>query len=164
MPIVLTPQQRRDCIDRIRRFPADLEAAIHGLTEEQLTARYDPTEWSVAQNVHHVVDSHMNAYIRTRLILTEDNPRVTAYKQDLWAELPDAKTPAVETSLHILRGLHARWTQLLDSLQPGDFARRGIHPDSDDYSIDNIVNTYARHGAGHIEQLQRQLAAGAKIG
>jgi len=163
MPIVLTPDQRRECINRIRRFPAELEAALQGLSEEQLTARYDPTEWSVAQNVHHVADSHLNAYIRTRLILTEDHPRVTAYRQDLWAELPDAKTPALETSLSILRGLHERWTQLLDSLQPSDFARSGIHPENDNYTIDNIVNTYANHGAGHIEQLQRQLAAGKVI-
>jgi hypothetical protein len=163
MPTILTPQERREHIDRIRRFPDELEAAVRGLTAEQLTTRYDPTEWSVAQNVHHLVDSHVNAYIRTRLILTEDMPRVTSYKQDLWAELADAKAPDIEVSLGILRGLHARWTQLFDSLDEGDFARRGVHPDdTDDYSLDKILTIYANHGEGHIDQLQRQLAAGKK--
>ena len=92
MSVVFTPQERIDRINRIRRFPAELEAAVQGLNEEQLTTRYDPTEWSVAQNVHHCVDSHVNAYIRTRLILTEDKPPIKPYLQESWAELPDAKT------------------------------------------------------------------------
>lgn len=160
MLTVLTPEQRRECIERIRRFPDELEAAVRGLTDEQLTSRYDPSEWSVAQNVHHLVDSHMNAYIRTRLMLTEDNPRVTAYKQDLWAELVDAKSPSIAVSLTLLRALHQRWTQLFDGLEDSDFGRPGIHPENPDYTIDGIVQTYANHGTGHIEQLQRQLAAG----
>ena len=161
MSIIFTPQERLDRIDQIRRFPAELEAAVQGLNEEQLTTRYDPGEWSVAQNVHHLVDSHMNAYIRTRLILTEDKPTVRPYFQEHWAELPDAKSPSLTTSLLILRGLHQRWTELFDSLQEVDFRRAGIHPDIDgDYTIDDILDTYSRHGTGHIEQLQRQLEAG----
>jgi hypothetical protein len=161
MSVVYTPQERIDRIDRIRRFPAELETAIQGLNEEQLTTRYDPTEWSVAQNVHHCVDSHVNAYIRTRLILTEDNPPIKPYLQESWAELTDAKTPAITTSLLILRGLHQRWTELLDSLQDSDFRRTGLHPDHEgDYTIDSILQIYSEHGEGHIDQLQRQLQAG----
>jgi DinB superfamily len=161
MPILFTPQERRERIEQIRRFPAELEAAIQGLTEEQLTTRYDPTEWSVAQNVHHLVDSHMNAYIRTRLLLTEDHPTIKPYNQDAWAELADAKTPSLEDSLLILRSLHVRLTTLLDSLHDSDFQRPGKHPDLEGpYTIDNVLDIYSRHGTGHIEQLGRQLAAG----
>lgn len=161
MSVVFTPQERLDRIDQIRRFPAELETAVQGLNEEQLTTCYDSSEWSVAQNVHHLVDSHMNAYIRTRLILTEDNPPIKPYLQESWAELTDAKTPAITTSLLILRGLHQRWTELLDSLQDSDFRRTGLHPDHEgDYTIDSILQIYSEHGTGHIEQLQRQLQAG----
>ncbi|MBZ0287577.1 MAG: putative metal-dependent hydrolase [Anaerolineae bacterium] len=161
MPAVFTPQERRDRIEQIRRFPAELEAAVQGLTDEQLTTRYDPTEWSVAQNIHHLVDSHMNAYIRTRLLLTEDHPTVRPYDQDAWAELADAKTADLSDSLLILRAMHARWTRLLDSLSDTDFRRVGKHPAIEgDYTIDDVLDIYAQHGTGHIEQLQRQLAAG----
>ena len=160
MTVVLTPEQRRDYIERIRRFPAELEAALQGLTEEQLTAHYIPHEWSVAQNVHHLADSHLNAYVRLRLLLTEDHPTMRPYNQNAWAELPDAKDTDLELSLSILRGLHARWAKLLDSLSESDFAREGIHPETGAYTIDTLLNTYAHHGTGHIEQLQRQLAAG----
>jgi hypothetical protein len=161
MPIVLTPDQRRDAIERIRRFPAEIAAAVQGLTDEQLTTCYDPTEWSVAQNVHHVVDSHMNAYIRTRLLLTEDHPTVRPYDQDAWAELTDANTPSLEDSLLILRHMHARWTRLLDSLTDADFRRVGKHPAIEgDYTIDDVLDIYSQHGTGHIDQLNRQLAAG----
>lgn len=164
MPTRLTPEQRRDCIERIRRFPDELEAALQGLTDEQLTTRYDPTEWSVAQNVHHLADSHLNAYTRTRLLLTEDHPTIRPYDQEAWAELPDAKTPSLQTSLMILRGLHARWTELLDSLEESDFQRSGVHPEmGDGYTIDEILSIYSRHGTGHIEQFRRQLAAGNVI-
>ena len=161
MPTVFTPQERRERIEQIRRFPAELEAAIQGLTAEQLTTRYDPTEWSVAQNVHHLADSHMNAYIRTRLLLTENHAMVRPYDQDAWAELPDAKTASLDDSLMILRGLHARWSRLLDSLQDSDFQRAGKHPDIEGaYTVDDVLDIYSRHGTGHIGQLGRQLAAG----
>jgi hypothetical protein len=160
MSTILTPDQRRDCIERIRRFPSELEAALQGLSDEQLTTRYDPKEWSVAQNVHHLVDSHMNAYIRTRLLLTEEHPTVRPYDQDAWSELADAKTPNLEPSLIILRGMHQRWTELLDSLSESDFQRQGIHPDLGDYTIDDVLRIYSAHGSGHIDQFQRQLAAG----
>ena len=161
MSTVFTPQERRERIEQIRRFPAELEAAIQGLTDEQLTTRYDPTEWSVAQNVHHLVDSHMNGYIRMHLLLTEDHATVRPYNQDAWAELPDAKIAFLDDSLLILRGLHARWSRFLDYLSDADFRRVGKHPDIEgDYTIDDILDIYSRHGTGHIEQLGRQLAAG----
>jgi hypothetical protein len=162
MPTVLTPQQRREAIDAIRRFPDQLEAALQGLTEEQLTARYIPHEWSVAQNVHHLADSHMNAHIRLRLLLTEENPPLKAYDQDQWAELPGATDTDLESSLSILRGLHARWAKLLDTLTEADFSREGVHSSSGAYAIDDLLSIYSVHGTGHIEQFRRQLAAGKK--
>jgi uncharacterized damage-inducible protein DinB len=159
MPIVLTPEQRRDYIERIRRFPAELEAAIAGLSDEQLLARPIPGEWSIAQNVHHLVDSHVNAYCRLRLLLTEENPTLRGYDQDKWAELPDAVTSDLSDSLTILRGLHARWAALWDTLTDADFARQGFHPESGPYTVDDSLNIYAHHGTGHIEQIRRNLAA-----
>jgi hypothetical protein len=164
MPTVLTPEQRREAIEAIRRFPDQLEAALEGLTEEQLTARPIPHEWSVAQNVHHLADSHLNAYIRLRLLLTEDNPPLKAYDQDQWAELPDAKDTDLALSLSILRGLHGRWAKLLDTLTEADFSRQGVHSSSGAYTIDDLLSIYSVHGTGHIEQMGRQLEAGKNSG
>jgi hypothetical protein len=160
MPAVLTPEQRREAIEAIRRFPDELEVALEGLTEEQLTTRYIAHEWSVAQNVHHVADSHLNAYCRLRLLLTESSATVRAYDQDKWAELPDAKEADLRDSLLLIRSLHARWVKLWDSLSEADFSRAGVHPELGAYTVDDILRIYSGHGRGHIEQLGRQLAAG----
>jgi hypothetical protein len=157
---MLTPGQRRALIDQIRRFPSELEQTINGLTEEQLTTHYLEREWTVAQNVHHVADSHLNAYTRTRLLLTEDNPTIRPYNQDAWAELPDACDTALEDSLTLLRGLHRRWVKLFESLSEADWARPGLHPEGGPITVESLLQTYAAHGAGHIDQIQRTLAAG----
>src|SRR5690349_1226226 len=99
MQTKFTAQQRREMIDKIRMLPVQLEAAVRGLTTEQLTTHYLANEWTVAQNVHHVADSHMNSFIRTKLILTEDRPTLKPYDQDLWAVQADADHTALETSL-----------------------------------------------------------------
>ncbi len=157
---MLTPEQRQACIERIRAFPALLEAAVSGLSDEQLTTHYLPDEWTVAQNVHHVVDSHMNAYIRTRLMLTEDNPTIRPYDQDAWALLADAHQPDLSASLALLRALHTRWVTLFESLSEEQWNRPGLHPAGGAISPASIVQSYADHGEGHIDQIRRTLAAG----
>src|SRR5918911_671482 len=109
---MLTDAQRREMIEKIRDLPAQLKERVSGLTDEQLTTHYLAGEWTVAQNVHHLADSHMNSFVRLKLILTEDRPTLKPYDQDLWAELADSGTTALEESLSILEGLHRRWVRV----------------------------------------------------
>lgn len=157
---MLTFEQRQEMIAAIRAFPAQLEARVNGLDERQLKTRFIPGEWSVIQNVHHLADSHMNAFIRTKLMLLEDRPTLKPYHQDDWAETPDSTTTSLAASLAILKGLHTRWADLFASLKDGDWGRVGLHPEAGEVSIESILQTYARHGAGHIEQINKTLAAG----
>src|ERR1044071_2126482 len=159
MPAHLTPQERIAKIDRLRRFPDEWEQLVSGLSDHELFSAFIPNEWSVAQNVHHVPDSHMNAYVRTHLILTEDKPPLKGYAQAEWAKLADYKLP-IAPSLAILRNLHVRWCALLDSLSEADFARTGIHSENGEVNIDDILNTYENHCDAHIEQVTRTLATG----
>jgi uncharacterized damage-inducible protein DinB len=145
----LTPDERAAKIDAIRVAPARLRAAVSGLSEAQLDTPYRDGGWTLRQVVHHVVDSHMNAYVRCRLALTEENPTIRPYQEKLWAELPDAKTLPVEASLAILDALHARWVALLKALAPEHFRRTFHHPESGDHTIDSMLELYAWHGAHH---------------
>ena len=108
----LPPQERSAAIEGIRQLPQNLRSAVAAFSEEQLETPYRPGGWTVRQLVHHVADSHMNAYIRVRLALTEDWPTIIAYQENRWAELEDARTAAVSISLDLLQALHARWVQL----------------------------------------------------
>ncbi len=161
MPASLTPEERIAKIDRLYRFPDELEALVKGLSDHELYTAFIPNEWSVAQNVHHLPDAHMNGYVRTRLILTEDKPALKIYEQDAWAKLEDYKLP-IEHSLAILRNLHVRWCAVLNSLSASDFARIGLHPKIGEINLDDILNTYNNHCEAHIEQITRTLAAGRK--
>jgi DinB superfamily len=111
-----TPQERSAAIEGIRQLPRNLRSAIAGWAEEQLETPYRPGGWTVRQLVHHVADSHMNAYNRVRLALTEDWPVIFAYQENRWAELEDARSAAVSTSLDLLDALHVRWVRLFSSL------------------------------------------------
>jgi hypothetical protein len=156
---MLSDVERREMIDEIRVLPARLRERVSGLTDAQLTTHFQPDEWTVAQNVHHLADSHMNSFIRMRLILTEDHPTLKPYDQDLWAELADSGTTAIEESLGLLDGLHARWVRLFESLDEAAWRRSGLHPESGEMTIEDILRIYAAHGQGHIDQISRALAA-----
>jgi hypothetical protein len=153
------PLLRREMIAKIRQFPAQLEAVVCNLSIEQLTTHYLPDEWTVAQNVHHLADSHMNSFIRLKLILTEDRPTLKPYDQDAWAVTVDSNNPAIETSLQLLKGLHARWVALFESLGEDDWMRAGLHPEIGEVTPEDLLRIYAGHGEGHIDQIQRTLAA-----
>src|SRR4051812_28549660 len=156
--------QRRELIEEIRVLPARLRECVSGLTDAQLTTHFQPDEWTVAQNVHHLADSHMNSFIRIRLILTEDRPTLKPYDQDLWAALSDSGTTALEESLAILEGLHRRWVRLFESLDEAAWRRSGLHPENGEVTVEEMLQTYAAHGQGHIEQIGRALAAGRVTG
>jgi hypothetical protein len=126
-----------------------MREAVTGLNDAQLDTPYRPGGWTVRQVVHHVPDSHMNAYIRLKLALTEDTPVIKTYEESLWAQLADARAP-IEDSLVLLERLHRRWDLLLGSMAPGDFARRFRHPELGAMSIDELISLYAWHGRHHV--------------
>lgn len=156
-----TPAERAERIEKIRCFPQQLEELVRGLSDEDLNTPYLANEWTVSQNVHHVADSHMNAFIRFKLILTEQTPPLKGYAQELWAELPDSHHLPLEYSFSILRGLHARWCVLFESVTDEQWSRGGLHTENGLMTLDDILRNYAAHGEGHIDQIQRTLAAKA---
>jgi hypothetical protein len=147
-----TDVQRRAAIDSIAEAPAKLRAAIRGLTEEQLGTPYRPDGWTVRQVVHHIPDSHMNAYVRFKLALTENEPTIKPYDQALWAELGDGKAP-VEASLLLLENLHKRWVVLLSGLVRSDWNRRFRHPEHGLMTLDDNLQMYAWHGRHHVAHI-----------
>jgi hypothetical protein len=156
---MLTSAQRAVYIAHIRQLPAHVAAQVCALTPEQLITPYLKGEWSVAQNVHHLADSHLNSYIRCKLAATEDQPTIRPYDQDAWAELPDARNANVAHSLTLLTALHARWAEFFETLPAEAWSRTLIHPVSGVHSLDDMLQTYAKHGLDHLEQMQRTLAA-----
>lgn len=149
----LTDAERQAALDDIAAAPARLRAAVRGLTETQLDTPYRPDGWTVRQVVHHVPDSHLNAYIRTKLALTEDNPTIKPYDEKAWAELEDTRRAPIETSLMIMDGVHERWMYLLRAMAPSDFARTIVHPENGVMSVDQILTTYAWHGKHHVAHI-----------
>ncbi len=149
----LTDPERIMLIRQITETPANLREAVRNLTNEQLDTPYRPGGWTVRQVVHHVPDSHMNAYIRFKLGVTEQQPTVKPYRENLWAELVDGKSLAIEPSLALLESLHQRWVAFLRSLSAEDFARTVIHPENGAMSLDRVLQLYAWHGRHHIAHI-----------
>ena len=149
----LTPDQRAEAIAQIEKAPKHLRDAVSGLTGGQLDTPYRPGGWTVRQLVHHIPDSHMNAYVRLKLALTEEEPTIKPYEEALWAELPDSRETPVEVSLALLELLHLRWSILLRELPAADFARRLRHPALGLMTIDNLVDLYAWHGRHHVAHI-----------
>ena len=145
-----TAAERRSWIDAIATTPLALRAAVTGLDDERLGTPYRPGGWSVRQVVHHVPDSHLNAYVRTCLTLTEDRPTIRAYDEAAWAELAPARTAPVETSLALLEALHERWVTLLRSLGDGAFDRPLEHPEVGTLTLTDLLSLYAWHGRHHV--------------
>ncbi len=158
------PRTREQRIGEIAAAPARLREAVAGLTEAQLDTPYRPGGWTVRQVVHHLPDSHLNAYTRIKLALTEDEPTIKPYEEARWAELPDARTGPTEPSLALLESLHQRWLLLLRQLQPADFERRFRHPEHGRiFLVDEAVAMYAWHGrhhVAHITSLRRRMGWG----
>jgi hypothetical protein len=155
----LTSEERAELTQKIRILPSQVAAFVQELTADQLVAQPIDREWSIAQNVHHLADSHLNSFVRLKLILTEDHPTLKPYDQDAWADLPDSNNSDLSTSLALLRGLHARWVLLFENLSQAQWARTGFHPDAGDVTPVDLLRTYADHGEGHLDQMARALAA-----
>jgi hypothetical protein len=144
---------REEKISVIRSFVPRLREKVAPFSPEELTTAYNAPEWTIAQNVHHLVDSHVNSYIRFKLILTEEKATLRPYDQELFAELPDAKDANIEDSLLILQGLHTRWARMLDNIS--DWSKAGYHPElKKDISLDDLLDIYSDHCEAHLRQIQ----------
>jgi hypothetical protein len=150
----LSDGDRAAAIKAIAETPANMRAAVKGLGEKQLDTPYRPGGWTVRQVVHHVPDSHMNAYTRFKLALTEDTPTIKPYDEAKWAELDDGKSKLVEESLALLEALHKRWVYLLKSMKPADFSRMLDHPEWEKPgTLDVLLALYEWHGKHHVAHI-----------
>lgn len=138
----------------VEDFPAQLRSAISGLADAQLDTPYREGGWTVRQVVHHCADSHLNAYCRFKLALTEEHPTIKPYEEAMWAELPEARALPVASSLLLIDGLHARWSAMMIAMTPAQFARTFHHPDTHaDLSLWRTLGLYAWHGRHHVAHI-----------
>ena len=137
----------------IAELPDQLGAAVAGLDRAKLDTPYREGGWTVRQVVHHLADSHLNAYTRLRLALTEESPVIKPYDEERWAELPDAKTLDVEPSILVLRGLHHRWSRLLEALTAVEFERNLVHPEAGKFSVAQLTGLYGWHSRHHVAHI-----------
>ena len=148
-PAEIGAEQRAEWIEQIAQTPARLRDAVQGLTDAQLDTPYRDGGWTVRQVAHHIADSHMNAYSRFKLALTENEPTIKPYDEAQWALLPDVNAVPVETSLTLLEAVHDRWVAILRAMKPSDFARMLVHPESGRQRLDQMLALYAWHGPHH---------------
>jgi uncharacterized damage-inducible protein DinB len=152
-PAEVTEADREMFIRQIEEAPARLREAVAGLTLEELNTPYREGGWTVRQVVHHVPDSHMNSYVRFRLALTENEPTIKPYMENLWAELPDARNAPIDLSLGLLESLHKRWVTLLRSITPEQWKRQFRHPELGVVSLEKNLALYAWHGRHHVAHI-----------
>lgn len=144
--------ERTTAIDSISRMPDEVREAVADLSPEQLDTPYREGGWTVRQVVHHLPDSHMNAYVRWKLALTEELPTIRTYEEARWAELPDSAGP-IEYSLDLLEAVHARWVTLLRQLPEDAWSRRLHHPEIGEVGLDHMLALYAWHGRHHVAHI-----------
>jgi hypothetical protein len=149
----LTPRQREEYISVIEAAPDRLREAVSGLSAAQLDTPYRPGGWTVRQGAHHIPYSHLNAYVRIKLALTEEEPAVKGYQEAEWAKLPDVAATPVDVSVALLDALHRRWATLLRSLSSKDFARTARHPDWGTVTVDFFLADYAWHSRHHVAHI-----------
>lgn len=153
-PAEFSPAVREQLIAEVAAAPTAMRRAVDGLTAAQLDTPYRPGGWTVRQVVHHVPDSHLHAYVRFKLALTEDEPTIKPYAEQLWAELPDTAATPVDASLRILDGVHARWTSLMRAMSDADFRRGYYHPEhARVVTLDEALAQYAWHGKHHVAHI-----------
>jgi hypothetical protein len=154
------PASRSEQISTLRLLPSNLQAAVSGLSHSQLDTPYREDGWTVRQLVHHIADSHANAYVRTKLALTEDWPAIKTYDEAAWARLFDSSLP-IDGSLSMISALHERWVALLESLSESDLHRGYIHPDLGRQELTSVLALYSwhsRHHTAHITSLRKRMS------
>jgi uncharacterized damage-inducible protein DinB len=147
-----TPARRAELIAAVAALPAELRAAVTGLSDDQLDTRYK--KWTVRQIAHHLADSHLNAFVRFRWALTEDTPTIKPYDETRWAELADTKSADIGLSLALLDALHARWVYLMRAMADADWGRAYVHPEyKKTFSLAEVLGLYVHHGRHHTGQI-----------
>jgi hypothetical protein len=158
-PATISAVDRARYIETIAAAPARLRAAVNGHSAKQLETPYREGGWTVRQVIHHVPDSHMNAYVRFKLALTEANPVIKPYDEAAWALLSDTADTPIETSLNLLESLHRRWVVLMRGMSEADWKKGYIHPDSDGViALDQVLALYAWHCSHHLAHVKAVMA------
>jgi hypothetical protein len=152
-PTPASAATRAERIAALRALPKQARTAVAGLTPGQLDTPYRPGGWTVRQVVHHLADAHMNAFIRMKLVLTEEHPTLKPWDQDTWARLADSAAAPVEESLATLEGVHARMARVLEGTPAAAFARSAFHPENGEMTLDSLLEIYSGHGPHHVEQI-----------
>lgn len=158
-----TPESRAQHIEQLASLPGQMRQAVNGLTPEQLDTPYRDGGWTVRQVVHHVPDSHLNAYVRFKLALTENIPTIKPYDEAAWAKLKDSELTPIDVSLTLLDAVHTRWVTLLRTLKPDDFAKKFNHPELGVQTLDRTLAMYSwhsRHHLAHITTLRERMKWG----
>ena len=153
-PATITADDRNGAIATLAELPEELRNAVEGLDAAKLNTQYRDGGWTVRQLVHHIADSHMNAFIRVRLALTEDWPVIKPYDEKAWATLHDSAAP-VEWSLELVESLHARWVMLLQSLREEQWMRGFKHPENGPMTVEFATLMYAWHSLHHVAHITR---------
>jgi hypothetical protein len=154
VPVSMSAQDRNRCIEIISSAPGRLRATVNQLSPEKLDTPYRDGGWTVRQVIHHIPDSHMNAYVRFKLALTETDPVIKPYDEAAWAGLKDVDSAQIETSLSLLEHLHRRWVVLMLGMSESDWKKRYIHPQHGNaVPLDEVVASYAWHGDHHIAHI-----------
>jgi len=148
-----TPEGCSRHVEQITALPVKLRSALRGLSPQQLDTPYRDGGWTARQVAHHVPDSHMNAYIRFKLALTENVPTIKPYEEAAWARLKDSESTSVEVSLNLLEALHIRWVNLLRSMKAEDFSRKLNHPEAGVQTLDHVLALYDWHGNHHVAHI-----------
>lgn len=159
------PQPIQKWLDVLREFPQYLESSLQGLTSEQMHWRYRPEGWAILQVVHHCADSHMNSFTRFKLALTEENPVIRPYEEQLWAEMSDELTADVSASIAIIKGVHQRWVYFLERLTEAEWQKTFVHPTSQKtYTLVEALGLYAWHCAHHLAHIHQAIAHHGEFG
>jgi hypothetical protein len=159
MPEIFDQTQIDIWISEIEALPNQLKKVAENLTDEELNQAYRPEGWTLRQVVHHIPDSHVNAYIRFKQAITEDIPVIRPYYEERWAETEEAKNGDIKLSLDLLAGLHQRWVAFLKTLKVEDYQRKYIHPaHNKELSLANMLGMYAWHGKHHLAHITHTIA------
>lgn len=155
---------KSELISKLRTLPQQIDNLTKDLSEADLTTVYmfkddGSPEWTVAQNVHHLADAHMNSYIGFKMLLSENHPTILAYDEDAWATHPESKSADIAASLTLLQSLHERWAMMFENLSEDQWKRTGHHPTGGDFSLEDQFKSYVQHGEDHVDQIRRTLAA-----
>jgi len=159
MPAIFDQKQIDEWIAEIEALPGQLRKATESLTDEDLNQTYRPGGWTLRQVVHHIPDSHINAYIRFKQAITENVPVIRPYYEERWAETGEAKNGDIELSLALIAALHQRWVTFLKTLQAADYQRKYIHPEhGKELTLANMLGMYAWHGKHHLAHITNTIA------